>query len=116
MDFFKLNISALEEDPTNLKALGKDATKNQVSMLKSQQESVAEKQNDLRELLANVRRKHNQIKEEQQKIILETIRQYNKDIPVVQNMDFGHTEPQIPMPYGNNICFDSKERRIFATF
>ena len=55
-------------------------------------------------------------KEEQQKIILETIRQYNKDIPVVQNMDFGHTEPQIPMPYGNNICFDSKERRIFATF
>jgi len=50
------------------------------------------------------------------KVILETVRRYNKDIPVVQNMDFGHTEPQIPMPYGNNIRFDSKEKRTFATF
>lgn len=55
-------------------------------------------------------------REEQQKAILETVRQYNKDIPVVQNMDFGHTEPQIPMPYGNIIRFDSKEKRVFATF
>ena len=55
-------------------------------------------------------------REEQQKVILETVRQYNKDIPVVQNMDFGHTEPQIPMPYGNTLRFDSKEKRVFATF
>lgn len=55
-------------------------------------------------------------REKQQKIILETVQQYNKDIPVVQNMDFGHTEPQIPMPYGNKIRFDSKEKRAFATF
>jgi len=47
---------------------------------------------------------------------LETVRKYNKNIPVVQNMDFGHTAPQIPMPYGNNIRFASKEERIFATF
>jgi len=53
---------------------------------------------------------------EQQEVILKTIREYNKTIPVVQNMDFGHTEPQIPMPYGNKIRFDSKEKRVFATF
>jgi len=58
----------------------------------------------------------NVYKETQQKVILETIRKYNKNIPVVQNMDFGHTAPQIPMPYGNDVRFDSKERRIFATF
>jgi muramoyltetrapeptide carboxypeptidase LdcA involved in peptidoglycan recycling len=55
-------------------------------------------------------------RKEQQDAILKTVRNYNKTIPVVQNMDFGHTEPQIPMPYGNNIRFDSKETRVFATF
>lgn len=55
-------------------------------------------------------------KKEQQETILNTVRAYNKDIPIVQNMDFGHTEPQIPMPYGNQIRIDSLEKRIFATF
>jgi muramoyltetrapeptide carboxypeptidase LdcA involved in peptidoglycan recycling len=55
-------------------------------------------------------------REEQKEVILKTVRNYNKTIPVVQNMDFGHTEPQIPMPYGNTIRIDSEEKRIFATF
>jgi muramoyltetrapeptide carboxypeptidase LdcA involved in peptidoglycan recycling len=55
-------------------------------------------------------------RKEQQETIVKTVRAYNKDIPIVQNMDFGHTEPQIPMPYGNNIRIDSIEKRIFATF
>ncbi|MFN3188217.1 MAG: S66 peptidase family protein [Candidatus Paceibacteria bacterium] len=55
-------------------------------------------------------------RKEQQEIIIKTVRAYNKDIPIVQNMDFGHTEPQIPMPYGNNIRIDSVEKRVFATF
>ncbi len=53
---------------------------------------------------------------EQQETILKTVRAYNKDIPIIQNMDFGHTDPQIPMPYGNKIRIDSAEQRIFATF
>lgn len=53
---------------------------------------------------------------EQQETIIKTVRAYNKEIPIVQNMDFGHTDPQIPMPYGNMIRIDAKERRVFATF
>jgi len=53
---------------------------------------------------------------EQQKTILETVRTYNKNIPVVQNMNFGHTDPQIPMPYGGKVRVDSKKRRIFICF
>jgi len=53
---------------------------------------------------------------EQQETILKTVRAYNKDIPIIQNMDFGHTEPQIPMPYGNKVRIDSVAQRIFATF
>lgn len=55
-------------------------------------------------------------RKEQQETIVKTVRAYNKDIPIVQNMDFGHTEPQIPMPYGNKIRVDSGNKRIFATF
>jgi len=55
-------------------------------------------------------------RKEQQEIIIKTVRAYNKDIPILQNMDFGHTEPQIPMPYGNLVRIDFENRRIFATF
>ena len=52
----------------------------------------------------------------QQDIILETVRRYNKVIPIVQNMNFGHTDPQIPMPYGNRIRIDSQAKKIFVRF
>lgn len=55
-------------------------------------------------------------RKEQQETIVKIVRQYNKNIPIVQNMDFGHTEPQIPMPYGNMIRIDSESKRIFAEF
>jgi len=53
---------------------------------------------------------------EQQKTILETVRVYNKSIPVVQNMNFGHTDPQIPMPYGGRARIDASKKKIFVCF
>ncbi len=53
---------------------------------------------------------------EQQKTILKAIRTYNKNIPVVQNMNFGHTDPQIPMPYGGKARVDSTKKKIFVVF
>ncbi len=52
----------------------------------------------------------------QRDTILKTVRKYNTEIPVIQNLDFGHTDPQIPMPYGGVVRIDSSEKRIFATF
>ncbi len=40
----------------------------------------------------------------------------NKDIPIIQNMDFGHTNPQIPMPYGGQIRIDQINKKIFTGF
>ncbi len=37
---------------------------------------------------------------EQRKTVISTIREYNKTIPIVQNVDFGHTDPQIVLPIG----------------
>ncbi len=55
-------------------------------------------------------------REEQREAVLSTVRQYNKSIPIVQNLNFGHTDPQIPMPYGNIVRIVADEKRIFAQF
>jgi len=52
----------------------------------------------------------------QRESILKTVRSYNPMVPVIQNLDFGHTSPQIPLPYGQRIRIDSGARKIFATF
>mgnify|MGYP001584889143 CR=1 FL=1 len=53
---------------------------------------------------------------EQRETILKAIRTYNPIVPVIQNMDFGHTSPQIPLPYGGRIRIDGETKKIFATF
>ncbi len=55
-------------------------------------------------------------KKEQQEIVLKTIREYNSDIPIVQNLDFGHTDPQVPLPSGNVCRIDSKNQKVYLTF
>lgn len=55
-------------------------------------------------------------KKEQREIILKTIREYNKNIPIIQNLDFGHTAPQIVLPSGGNVRIDSKSQQIYLTY
>ncbi|NQX89726.1 MAG: LD-carboxypeptidase [Halioglobus sp.] len=55
-------------------------------------------------------------RDQQQEVVLGMIRSYNESIPVVQNMDFGHTDPQIAMPYGNQVKIYPSEQRITAIF
>lgn len=55
-------------------------------------------------------------KKKQRKTVLEIVRQYNQKIPVVQNVDFGHTAPQICIPAGSKMRIDSVNKKIFARF
>ncbi len=55
-------------------------------------------------------------RQDQLETILKIVRVYNKDIPIIQNMDFGHTNPQIPMPFGGKIRIDQVNKKIFAEF
>lgn len=52
----------------------------------------------------------------QQEAIIRTIRNYNKTVPIVQNMNFGHTDPQVPMPYGGAVKINSNKKRIVVCF
>lgn len=53
---------------------------------------------------------------QQQETVMRAVRQYNTEIPVIQNMNFGHTDPQIPIPYGSKIRIDGLNKRVFAQF
>lgn len=53
---------------------------------------------------------------EQEATIVDIVRVYNKNIPVITNMDFGHTDPQICMPYGGVCKIFPVKKEIVATF
>ena len=45
---------------------------------------------------------------QQRETILEIVRKYNSTIPIIQNLDFGHSDPQVPMPYGSKVRIDTQ--------
>ena len=55
-------------------------------------------------------------REKQRDTILGIIKKYNSSVPIIQNLDFGHTNPQIPMPYGMPARLDGNNKKIFITF
>jgi len=55
-------------------------------------------------------------KKEQRDMFLEIVRKYNMNIPIVQNMDFGHTAPQISLASGKKVRIISSEKKIFMEF
>lgn len=55
-------------------------------------------------------------REKQRETIISIVREYNPTVPIVLNVDIGHTNPQIPMPYGGTVRIETTEKKIFATF
>ena len=55
-------------------------------------------------------------REEQYKTVTRVVRSYNATAPIIQNLDFGHTDPQVALPYGKKIRIDSEAKKLFADF
>ncbi len=55
-------------------------------------------------------------REEQRAVFLKEVRKYNPIVPIVQNMDFGHTDPQICLPYGGEAHIDAQNKKVFVRF
>ncbi len=55
-------------------------------------------------------------KKEQRDVALQTVRKYNSTIPVVQNLDFGHTAPMVCLPYGSPISISAVQKTIRVQF
>lgn len=48
----------------------------------------------------------------QREAVLRAFAEYNPDIPLVLNVDIGHTDPQLVVPYGGAVTVDGAARRI----
>jgi len=48
--------------------------------------------------------------------VLAVVREYNPTIPVIQNLDFGHTDPQVALPMGHKARLDGAQKSIFLTY
>ena len=55
-------------------------------------------------------------KQAQREDVLRTIRKYNLTIPVVQNMDFGHTSPSLCLPYGGQVEIRAASKTVSAWY
>jgi len=53
---------------------------------------------------------------EQRKAVLRAMRIYAPNTPIVLDVDFGHTDPQLVLPYGGIIRVDGPARRITVTY
>lgn len=54
--------------------------------------------------------------QEQRDTVISVVRQYNRTIPVIQNIDFGHTDPQIALPNGGKVKISSSTKKIYLTY
>jgi muramoyltetrapeptide carboxypeptidase LdcA involved in peptidoglycan recycling len=52
----------------------------------------------------------------QRESVLAVVREYNATIPVVQNLDFGHTDPQVALPMGRRVRMDTAQKKVFLTY
>jgi muramoyltetrapeptide carboxypeptidase LdcA involved in peptidoglycan recycling len=52
----------------------------------------------------------------QYETIIDAVRRYNPTAPIVQNLDFGHTDPQVALPYGLSVQINGSEKKIAASF
>ena len=55
-------------------------------------------------------------RESQRAAILRALSEYAPDPVVVFDVDFGHTSPQQPMPYGGTVRVDGAARRISVLY
>lgn len=55
-------------------------------------------------------------RKEQRQTVIDTVRQYNKEIPIVQNLDIGHTDPQVVLPFGHKARVLASERKVCLNY
>lgn len=51
-------------------------------------------------------------KKQQKDAIREVCQEYNPEAPILFNLDFGHTDPQIPIPIGGTVRLNPKDRSV----
>jgi len=53
-----------------------------------------------------------QFKDKQSELVLRVIREYTNEVPIIQGLNFGHTDPQAAIPLGRMAYINSQTRLI----
>lgn len=53
---------------------------------------------------------------DQEEAVLRTLGEYHPGVPTVTGVEFGHTDPQLVLPYGGEITIDPAQRRLTAAY
>jgi muramoyltetrapeptide carboxypeptidase LdcA involved in peptidoglycan recycling len=53
---------------------------------------------------------------ETREAVLRAVDDYAGDLVVALDVDFGHTSPQLPLPYGGRVTVDGEQQRVVAHF
>ena len=64
----------------------------------------------------NTAEQKKEYRKQQRDTVIKTVREYSKTIPIVQNLDFGHTDPQIALPMGGHAKIDPVKKKIFLKY
>ena len=54
--------------------------------------------------------------EDQRAAMLRALDEYNPGVPTVFGLDFGHTDPQVVIPYGGSMTVDGISRTVQVTY
>jgi muramoyltetrapeptide carboxypeptidase LdcA involved in peptidoglycan recycling len=54
--------------------------------------------------------------EDQRAAILRALDEYNPGVPKVFGLDFGHTDPQVVIPYGGLMTVDGLSQTVRVTY
>ncbi len=54
-------------------------------------------------------------RKEQREVMLEVFREYNPLAPIVMNVDFGHTDPQLILPNGGLMKIDGVQKKVWVS-
>ncbi len=53
---------------------------------------------------------------EQREAVLEAMAEYHPDVPVVLDVDFGHTDPQLVLPHGGEVRIDPAAKSVSVRY
>lgn len=54
--------------------------------------------------------------DDQHQAVLRAMREYSPDVPVVLDVDFGHTDPQLVMPHGGRVRLNPAAQTLHVTY
>lgn len=64
----------------------------------------------------NTEKAKRRYREEQREAVLRAVTEYDAEAVIVFDVDFGHTDPQVVLPYGGNITVDAAGQRLTVEY